>query len=295
MTHSEIIQNFVRNNESDDNIRILERLYPNGFEINLETYQNLINHGFEPKITWPITGPINYSYYTTWYVNGLAHRDDGEPATTFTDGTQMWYQHGKFHREDGPAVIYADGTQMWYQQDQLHREDGPAVICADGSKKWYIKGKLEKTTAHFHKTEEKLLKLAIEITEDKHNLDILHKLYPDGYSIDLKTYQNLINNRYTGIIKWPITGLITYPTGIQCWYKDGKRHRDDGPALIFTKVHEIWYKDGKRHRENGPAIIRFDRSEEWYQNDVLHREDGPAIIETNGNQEWWLNGVFQHN
>lgn len=293
MTQSEIIQNFVRNNESDYNVRILERLYPNGFEIDLQTFQNLINNGFEPKMVWPVTGPITYSDNITWYFNGLLHKNDG-PAIKSDDGSECWYQHNQLHREDGPAILYADGTQMWYQHDELHREDGPAIVQSDGTKIWYVKGKCRKTTAHFHKVEEKLLKLAIENTEEQHNLDILHKLYPDGYCINLETYQNLINNRYSGIIKWPITGLVNYPTGVQCWYKDGKRHREDGPAVIFLNIHEMWYKDGKLHREDGPAIVRSNGSQDWYQNDVLHREDGPAVIEANGNQEWWVKGIFQH-
>ena len=28
--------------------------------------------------------------------------------------SQIWYQNGKPHREDGPAVIWAYGAQRWY-------------------------------------------------------------------------------------------------------------------------------------------------------------------------------------
>ena len=30
------------------------------------------------------------------------------------DGTQEWWQNGKLHREDGPAIIYPNGGP-WYQ------------------------------------------------------------------------------------------------------------------------------------------------------------------------------------
>ena len=33
------------------------------------------------------------------------------------DGDQYWYLDGKYHREDGPAIIYADGEQAWYLND----------------------------------------------------------------------------------------------------------------------------------------------------------------------------------
>ena len=36
--------------------------------------------------------------------NGYYKYEDGE----------YWYLNGKWHREDGPAVIYSDGTQAWY-------------------------------------------------------------------------------------------------------------------------------------------------------------------------------------
>ena len=52
----------------------------------------------------------------------------------------------------------------------------------------------------------------------------------------------------------------------------------------FGKYHlvEKWLKEGKLHRENGPALIyrNLDGSliqEEWYMNNELHREDGPAV------------------
>jgi len=52
--------------------------------------------------------------------------------------------------------------------------------------------------------------------------------------------------------------------GTERWYKDGKRHREDGPAVINTAGLERWYKDGKRHREDGPATIYSEGSQYWY-------------------------------
>jgi len=55
-------------------------------------------------------------------------------------GNKRWYQNGKLHRTDGPAVEYADGGKHWYQDGKLHRTDGPAVEYPDGDKYWYIEG-----------------------------------------------------------------------------------------------------------------------------------------------------------
>jgi len=45
------------------------------------------------------------------------HAEDG-PAVTDPDGSWAWYNHGKIHRLDGPAVrlVFADGSieeQYW--------------------------------------------------------------------------------------------------------------------------------------------------------------------------------------
>ena len=41
-----------------------------------------------------------------------------------------------------------------------------------------------------------------------------------------------------------ITCLI-HPDGSEYWYKDGKSHRENGPAIINTNGKEYWYKDDK--------------------------------------------------
>lgn len=56
------------------------------------------------------------------------------------------------------------------------------------------------------------------------------------------------------------------------YYRDGERHRDDGPAIVGP--HQLaWYKNGKRHREGDlPALIQAD--------DLYDL----------GEREWWLEG-----
>jgi hypothetical protein len=83
---------------------------------------------------------------------------------------------------------------------------------------------------------------------------------------------------------------ITYPDGTQVWLLNGKRHREDGPAVIYPNGTQCWYMNGKLHREDGPAVIYPNGTQEWYTNGNIHREDGPAVIGPDGTQEWWLNG-----
>jgi hypothetical protein len=43
----------------------------------------------------------------------------------------------------------------------------------------------------------------------------------------------------------------------QCWYKNGKIHRDnDLPAIISQNGYKGWYKNGQLHRDNDlPAVM----------------------------------------
>ena len=55
-----------------------------------------------------------------------------------------------------------------------------------------------------------------------------------------------------------------------------------------------WYLNGKRHREDGPAVERPDGTKVWYLNGKFHREDGPAIGYPDGTKFWYLNGADAH-
>lgn len=78
--------------------------------------------------------------------------------------------------------------------------------------------------------------------------------------------------------------------GTTFWWKDGKIHRDDGPAIEYTDGTKFWYKDGLKHREDGPAVILDNGSKFWYIWDKKHRLDGPAVEMADGTTEWWKNG-----
>lgn len=53
-------------------------------------------------------------------------------------GTIRYRNHlGQTHRVHGPAVIFSNGDQFWYQHGRLHRETGPAVVQTR-SCGWYL-------------------------------------------------------------------------------------------------------------------------------------------------------------
>lgn len=59
---------------------------------------------------------------------------------------------------------------------------------------------------------------------------------------------------------------------------------------VLPNGGKFWYLNGKRHREDGPAIELTNGDQVWYLNDGLHREDGPAIEWADGTKYWYLNG-----
>ena len=63
-----------------------------------------------------------------------------------------------------------------------------------------------------------------------------------------------------------------YTNGDKQWYKDGKLHREDGPAVESHNGDKAWYKDGKRHREDGPACEYNDGSICYYIEGVYYNE-----------------------
>lgn len=78
---------------------------------------------------------------------------------------------------------------------------------------------------------------------------------------DLKPY------KFTGIVKKP---------GYEAYYKEGKFHRLDGPAVEEDKGGKNWYKEGFLHRLDGPAVEKANGDKEWWVEGKLHRADGPA-------------------
>lgn len=66
------------------------------------------------------------------------------------DGSIRWYQNGKLHREDGPAVEHINGSKAWYIYGKLHRIYGPAIEHGNTNKRWFISG-IEYAEAEYKK------------------------------------------------------------------------------------------------------------------------------------------------
>ena len=63
-------------------------------------------------------------------------------------------------------------------------------------------------------------------------------------------------------------------------------------SVTVTDNAEYWFKNGRLHRENGPAIQFKDGDNRWYKNGKLHRENGPAVDFPKGYcKKWYVNGT----
>lgn len=59
---------------------------------------------------------------------------------------------------------------------------------------------------------------------------------------------------------------------------------------VYASGDKHWYINGKRHREDGPAIKSASGHKYWWVNGERHRKDGPAVENANGNNWWFING-----
>lgn len=69
-----------------------------------------------------------------WATHGKIHRDNDQPARIDTNDTyrEYFFQRGKLHRDNGPAVYISSlggyYTEVFYKNNKRHRENGPAEI-----------------------------------------------------------------------------------------------------------------------------------------------------------------------
>ncbi len=85
-------------------------------------------------------------------------------------------------------------------------------------------------------------------------------------------------------------GSYINSSGSVCYIKNGKKHREDGPAIEWFNGNKEWYRNGEFHREDGPAVENVGGSKFWYMNDKLHRDGGPAMEYADGYRVWCING-----
>lgn len=70
---------------------------------------------------------------------------------------------------------------------------------------------------------------------------------------------------------------------------EGSYYLGDGRILeIDAKGVITFYRNGRVHRDGGPAYINPGKTVQWRKHGMLHREDGPAHKWDDGKIEFWL-------
>lgn len=59
----------------------------------------------------------------------------------YINGSLSYYQNGKRHRIDHPALLWHNGEIGWYQYGYRHRKNGPAISSLNGYKQYWLRGK----------------------------------------------------------------------------------------------------------------------------------------------------------
>ena len=73
---------------------------------------------------------------------------NGREEWSTEGGFLMFLKDGKYHREDGPAIIFEDGTRCWALNGLYHRVGGPAIETAEGYCDWFLNGR--EVTKSYH-------------------------------------------------------------------------------------------------------------------------------------------------
>ena len=78
------------------------------------------------------------------------------------------------------------------------------------------------------------------------------RVHEDSGHHDENWYRALILARYptrSALLAGDIVGRG--PDGSRAYYRDGRRHREDGPAIEYPDGRREYWRDGRLHREDG--------------------------------------------
>jgi len=84
------------------------------------------------------------------------------------------------------------------------------------------------------------------------------------------------------------TGIAEFPNGDKYWHKEGRYHREDGPAVEFSDKSKLWYLEGKSYYDinlKNFVVLDYDKGKYgimWYKlldkNDIFEYPDIPGLF-----------------
>ena len=170
-----------------------------------------------------------------YFKDGVNHNDDG-PAFITQSGYKEWYKNGVLHNENGPAIEYPDGCYKYYLDGKLHRIDGPAVKYECGTCEWYVNGII----THIQRPNEEKKEITPEEIEEQQNSFYYDSDYDydnsDNEGVEVDDFEENYPDykKIDKLSEWD--EVTTYYNGIKEYRTNGEFHREDGPAVDFTRI-----------------------------------------------------------
>jgi len=246
----------------------------------------------------------DYTVTTYYNKNKEIDRQNGPAViSVFENGytEEQWIRKNKLDKKQGPAKILYDEknkviAEWYYVNDKLHRENGPAFIGYNLSE-YYLDGKkLTRKEWHNKVNNKKINQLDYKELEDKEllengNYKITKYLNKDKTKIIGEYYFN--NNNMFNRKNKP--AVIKYYKNCETvkkleFYKNGKRHRINGPATIwYTKSGEII---GEHYWINNKTYLKqeFDTRQEVV---ALNKRNNIIILDDYITKELLDNGNYK--
>jgi uncharacterized protein YlzI (FlbEa/FlbD family) len=202
-------------------------------------YQSGIIHREDgPAVEWPD------GFTKKYYMNGkeLSQESWQEKVDKIngknnkgSNKMKLIHSDGKIEEKDlipdnfTGIVEYRDRTKEWYQDGKRHRLDGPAVEWSSEFESYYINGKCFLTQKSWQEEVDKI---------NKKSLNKIKLIHSDGKieEVDNDCKFNVLNC---------FTGVVECSNGSKYWYQNGKLHRLDGPAVEWSNGDKSYYINGK--------------------------------------------------
>lgn len=189
---------------------------------------------------------------------------DAEPILhVLSDGTTVWKLGNDYHHPIEPAIVHKNGTKMWIQKGKFHRDQ--IVVINHGVVKYF-----RKTSGNM----ELIHNPSSWMVEEYNKLGCPKycKLANPAIIEANGTMRWLKNNEYHNDDGPAIVSAI----GVE-YYCNGKLHNIKGPAVDLTDGTKKYYLHGKLHRHIGPAVINPDGSTEVWINGEFILRTSPKV------------------
>lgn len=229
-----------------------EFYYLDGVSFKKETWENKLRQQEETNTQEPTSSenqeenPDRIKYKKVKSVEAAYHDKTFTGAVIDEEGKIAFLKEGKYHREDGPAFLNPKRNNRsiyegWWLNGVQHNLNGPARVNNDGSNSYYINGNwirkenFAKEVAKHKESHPEFISIQ-ERNEREASMESHKKVESYAHFDGIETF----------------TGSVIDAIGLVCYYKNGKKHREDGPAFINTKNNPDWvpssfYCDGVRY------------------------------------------------